>query len=168
MKSTEEGYLPLSPLLSSNAKKTSTVPKLTSSSLISLVQLADDGCTIVLDKCIITAIRTNKLSFVAYVITKMDCGISQYLKQKVMSNNYQTPNIHPIIYPSRRDIATTFVSLQNRNKRKPLPIKKVNMVSSDIGIDDIIQRQLRLDRKNSRIIPHLRNLDSLVYELRGE
>ena len=85
-----------------------------------------------------------------------------------MSNNYQTPNMHTVIYPSRRDITTTSVSLQNRTKRKPLPIKKVNMVSSDIGIDDIIQRQLRLDRKNSRIIPHLRNLDSLVYELRGE
>ena len=61
LKSTEEGYLPLSPLLLSNAKKVSIIPKLTSSLLILLGQLVNDGCTTVLDKHILTAIKTKNI-----------------------------------------------------------------------------------------------------------
>ena len=48
--SNEEGITPLSLFLSTQAKKASIMPGLKSSSLISIGQLADEDCTILLDK----------------------------------------------------------------------------------------------------------------------
>ena len=50
IRSTTMGYLPLSNQLSSKAKKATVLPNLKSSSLISLGQIADDDCTILLDQ----------------------------------------------------------------------------------------------------------------------
>ena len=61
LKSVEEGVIPLSPLLSNQATKASIIPGLTSSSLISLGQIADDGCTILLNKKKLFAIKDKDI-----------------------------------------------------------------------------------------------------------
>ena len=61
LKSIEEGDIPLSPLLSKNAKKALIIPGLKSSSLISLGQIADDGCTIILDKKKLIAVKDQDI-----------------------------------------------------------------------------------------------------------
>ena len=48
--SSKQGILPLSSLLSTQAKKALVLPQLQSSSLISLGQLCDDDCTVQLNK----------------------------------------------------------------------------------------------------------------------
>ena len=57
----EVGTLPLSSLLPSQAKKAAIMPKLKSSSLISLRQLADDNCTILLDREKIIAVKEDQI-----------------------------------------------------------------------------------------------------------
>ena len=60
--STAAGQLSLSPELSSNAQETMVLPKLTSSNLISLGQLCDDNCNIILNKKKCVRLRIIKLS----------------------------------------------------------------------------------------------------------
>ena len=59
--STIQGTLPLSNELTSKAKIAVVLPNLTSSSLISLGQLCDDGCNINLDKDRMNIYKNNKL-----------------------------------------------------------------------------------------------------------
>ena len=61
LKSNEEGDIPLSPLLSNNAKKASIIPGLMSSSLISLGQIVDDDCTFILDKKKLVAVKNKDI-----------------------------------------------------------------------------------------------------------
>ena len=56
-----KGILPLSPFLSLDARRASILSQLKSSSLISLGQLADDGCTIILYYKKLTAIRKKEI-----------------------------------------------------------------------------------------------------------
>ena len=59
--STARGEIPLPKELSQDAKETMILPKLTSSNLISLGQLCDDDCEIILNKDIMKAIKNNKV-----------------------------------------------------------------------------------------------------------
>lgn len=56
---TEQGDLPISTQLSTTAQKAMILPNLHSSSLISIGQLCDDGCSILLDKNKLWAIKNN-------------------------------------------------------------------------------------------------------------
>ena len=59
--STERGQLPLSSLLSKEAKTAQILPQLASSSLISLGQLCDDNCVILLHKKVLLAIENKEI-----------------------------------------------------------------------------------------------------------
>ena len=61
IKSTEEGNIPLLPLLSSNATKASVIPGLKSALLISLGQIAEDDRTILLDKSCLVAVKQKQI-----------------------------------------------------------------------------------------------------------
>ena len=58
---TKVGYLPLSNLLSTAAKKVRILKDLTSASLISIGQLADDGCTTTIDPNHLTVKKNGKV-----------------------------------------------------------------------------------------------------------
>ena len=58
---TKVGYLPLSNLLSTAAKKARILKDLTSASLISIGQLADDGCTTTIDPNHLTVKKNGKV-----------------------------------------------------------------------------------------------------------
>ena len=59
--SNEKGQIPLSSLLSKEAKTAQILPKLASSSLISLGQLCDDDCVIMLHKKKLLAIKNKEI-----------------------------------------------------------------------------------------------------------
>ena len=107
--SNEKGQLPLSDILSTAAKTAHILPKLASSSLISLGQLCDDDCIIMLHKKVMLAIKNNKivLQGIRNPIDRL-WDIPIY-KKGITNNNYPMPNIHPGLYPSR-------------NKRRIAPI----------------------------------------------
>ena len=63
---TATGVVPLSHELSKKARNTMILPKLTSSSLISLGQLCDDNCDILLNKNEMCAIKNNKIILKGY------------------------------------------------------------------------------------------------------
>ena len=59
--SSKQGILPLSSLLSTQAKKALVLPQLQSSSLISLGQLCDDDCTVQLNKHFLKVFKNKNL-----------------------------------------------------------------------------------------------------------
>ena len=61
IQSNEEGTIPLSLLLSSQAKKASIMPKLKKLSLISLGQLDNNNCTILLDNDKLIAVKNKEV-----------------------------------------------------------------------------------------------------------
>ena len=63
---TANAQLPLSSELSKFAKQTLILPKLASSNLISIGQLCDDNCEIILNKHELTAIKNNKVIVKGY------------------------------------------------------------------------------------------------------
>ena len=61
-----KAVLPLMDNLSEQAKKVNIIPKLNSSSLVSLGQLCDDDCNILLHKKVMYAIKNNKIVLTGY------------------------------------------------------------------------------------------------------
>ena len=66
VKSSQCGRLPLSAALSNKAKDATIIPKLKSSSLISLGQLCDDGCNVELDKLSLKVFKHDNLILKGY------------------------------------------------------------------------------------------------------
>ena len=108
LKSNEEGEIPLSPLLSSKAQKTSIIPGLKSSSLISLGQIADDGCTIVLNNRKLFALKKKEIVLEGnrnFYDGLWDIPIR---KSNLVADNYKMPRTHPGLYPVRTSQACNF------------------------------------------------------------
>ena len=59
---TKKGSIPLSTKLSPSAQTTTILPQLKSSSLISLGQICDDDCTVILDKKNLVAIKDKNVN----------------------------------------------------------------------------------------------------------
>ena len=116
---TEEGMLPISDLLSKAAKKTMILPNLHSSSLISLGQLCDDNCTVILTKqqllilkkgnIILTGLRNATDGLWDIPINK---NILPHQRQQipvhkteVHENQYITPKTHPALYNKQKRVS---------------------------------------------------------------
>ena len=97
---TSQGQLPLSESLSTQAKNAMILPGLKSASLISIGQLCDDGCNVLLNNKKLYAIKDKTL------VLEGDRNYSDGLwdipifKTSISKPNYHVPNIHPGIYPS--------------------------------------------------------------------
>ena len=61
IKSSEQGEVPLAPTLTTRARTALVLPKLGSASLISLGQLCDDGCRVVLRKKYLDVVKNGKV-----------------------------------------------------------------------------------------------------------
>ena len=61
IKSSEQGEVPLAPTLTTRARTALVLPKLGSASLISLGQLCDDGCSVVLRKKYLDVVKNGKV-----------------------------------------------------------------------------------------------------------
>ena len=99
--STKKGQLPLSPNLTKAAKTAQILPQLASSSLISLGQLCDDDCIVLLHKKVLLAIKNKEviLQGIRNPIDQLwDIPVS---KEIITEGNYPMPSIYPGIYPTR-------------------------------------------------------------------
>ena len=95
---THEGQLPLSEKLSNQAKRATALPALKSSSLVSLGQLCDDDCTVILDKNKLLALKNSEIVLRGsrnYLNGLWDIPIQ---KSKLQSDNYNSPSIHSFNY----------------------------------------------------------------------
>ena len=114
--STERGQLPLSSLLSKEAKTAQILPQLASSSLISLGQLCDDNCVILLHKKVLLAIKNKEivLKGIRNPIDRLwDIPVC---KDIITEDNYPMPSIHPSIYATRK--GNTVAHSNNKAIRK--------------------------------------------------
>ena len=97
---THEGQLPLSDKLSNQAKRATALPALKSSSLVSLGQLCDDDCTVILDKNKLLALKNSEIVLRGsrnYLDGLWDIPIQ---KSKLQSDNYNSPSLHGFNYES--------------------------------------------------------------------
>ena len=126
--STKKGQLPLSPNLTKAAKTAQILPQLASSSLISLGQLCDDDCIVLLHKKVLLAIKNKEviLQGIRNPIDQLwDIPVS---KEIITEGNYPMPSIYPGIYPTR-----------TRNLKKK---ETVNILKARVTIDNTFKQQL--------------------------
>ena len=98
---TSQGLLPLSTDLSSRACNAMILPGLKSASLISIKQLCDDSCNVLLNECKLITVKNKRIILEGnrnYSNGLWDIPIHKTAISKV---NYTTPQIHPGIYPQR-------------------------------------------------------------------
>ena len=107
----EQGCLPLSPELSSDAKTGTVLPQLASSSLISLGQLCDDGCRVILNDKTLEAYKNQKL-VLAGIRNRTDglWDIPVY-KTTMQEGNYKPPLLHGTIPSSPLSLRPPFPPL---------------------------------------------------------
>ena len=151
--------------------------------MISLGQLADDGCSIFLNKRKLFAIKEEE------IVLEGDRNICDGLwdipvyKRLLSENNWRNPPLHPALYPLREQpsflesckytekpcksenhVFTRLKPCQYMKNDRYQKTKQQQIKQGFNNIDTILQDQMKLDKKNSTIVPHLQNLDSLCYE----
>ena len=97
----QRGQLSLSDELSSPAQTAMILPQLKSASLISIGQLCDDECDVILNKRVLVAIK-NKKVILTGIRNKYDkLWDIPIHKSTISPQNYSLPEIHPSIYSTR-------------------------------------------------------------------
>ena len=81
-------------------------------------------------------------------------------KQNISPTNYPLPEIHASIYPTQSPTICNLVSTL-KQKRNNLTIKHVDPLRH---LTTLIDEQIKHDKKDSRIHPHLQQLDILAHE----
>ena len=136
--STQSGTIPLSNKLSTKAKEATVLPNLQSSSLISLGQLCDDDCKVLLDKKELNVYKDNQVLLRGYR-NPTDGLWDIPIVKSIIPENYIMPKTHSAMYVLRtKPIAPTPMKKQKKRqcKLKPkhtktsfdLPINKANVI----------------------------------------
>ena len=114
---TSQGALPLSALLSDRAKKASILPGLKSASLISIGQLCDDGCDVLLNNKKLLAIKEHKIILEGTRNYSDGLWDIPVYKNTIASDTYALPNIHPGMYPATKvQSAHSTIALRSKNR----------------------------------------------------
>ena len=90
--------MPLSTKLSTHAQTAMILPHLKSTLLISIGQLCNDNCNVLLNKSCLIAIQNNKI-ILEGIRNSYDNLWDIPVKKNISPQNYQIPAIHPAIYP---------------------------------------------------------------------
>ena len=105
IRATKQGNVPINALLSSRAENVVILPSLKSASLISLGQLCDDDCKVLLDKRKLYAVKKNTL--VLQGDRNKDDGLwdikipyYEVYKKNLQTDNYHQPTTHAAMYTS--------------------------------------------------------------------
>ena len=113
--SSTKGHLPLLSLLTPKAKEALILPQLCSSSLISLGQLCNDGCTVTLDKYYLKVKKNN--TTIMQGIRNFNDGLWDIpvVKNYIQTNNYISPPPSAIMQQSTFQTPSKTVKQQRRN-----------------------------------------------------
>ena len=149
--------MPLSPELSSQARNAMILPGLKSASLISIGELCNDGCNILLSKWKLIVVKNKGIILEGnrnYSDGFWDISIHKTSISKV---NYTTPQIHPGIYPHRTQAAVNITIINV----KKAPTKQDLRLPRDFRyFDDLIQDNIDYLNIKKQI-----NKDALKYAL---
>ena len=98
LKTQGTGLVPIDETLSPEATRAMILPELKSSSLISMGQLCDKNCLIVLSKKKLTVIKDNKLVLEGTRNKKDDLWDIPIYKTTMTESNYEEPKTHSGMY----------------------------------------------------------------------
>ena len=96
-----QGNITISKELSQQAQRGTILPKLQSSSLISLGQICVDNCKVLLEKKELHAIKNNKVVLKGYCNFQDGLWDIPILKTNITPNNIVWPSSRASIYPSQ-------------------------------------------------------------------
>ena len=141
----QKGQLPLSSALSTRAQTAMILPQLKSASLISIGQLCDDECDVLLNKQHLIAIKDKKviLTGVRNPYDKLwDIPVQ---KHTIASQNFCMPNIHPAIYQKRqKETAVDNNPLPRCKPKKENLLQEINQCNELIDhiiLDNFLQKE---------------------------
>ena len=168
---TRQGQLPLAPALSNRAKKVMILPSLKSSSLISLGQLCDDDCHIILDKTHLTAVKNDNIILQGVRNPTDGLWDIPVHKTKMTSHNFQLPHTNAGMYKSAKKLITSPVKQEKikapaRHKIHP-DFQSLNYLIDHNICDDQISRQISNDKKSFRsvsISPRTNSLNVIIHK----
>ena len=135
--STANAQLPLSPELSKCAKQALILPKLSSSNLVSVGQLCDDGCEIILNKYELTAIKNNKVIVKGYRNKHDGLWDIPIHKKHVTTKCCISPPIHPSLHTKRTEHDSKIPSTKPFKPKKARFTKLVTNTVEGIWEDEI-------------------------------
>ena len=96
------GTIPIDETLSSKATKSMILPELKSASLISMGQLCDDDCLVILSKKKLAVVKNNKIVLQGTRNKKDDLWDIPIYKKNITEANFESPKTHSGLYLSLR------------------------------------------------------------------
>ena len=165
----QSGQLPFSNKLSASAKKAMILPELQSSSLVSLGQLCDDNCTVVLDKKYLHAIKKDEIILRGYRNSHDGLWDIPLQKTSITTNNCRLPTIVPSLYATRKVISEkappSRVKIKKSTKTSSLspPIfRDMEHLFQSYEDDYHINNQLRRDQRDAKIARPIKIMTNFV------
>ena len=140
IQATKQGHLPLDLSLSKKATSTAILPSLKSASLVSLGQLCDDDCEVLLNKKKLTVSKNNKEILHGDRNRSdglWDIKIPYYevYKRKLQSDNFINPPTHAAMYIANNNSTTTTTVTQETNKKSPI---KYIFIDTFKGLEEVV------------------------------
>ena len=153
--SSQEGILPLSPLLSDKAKTAIILPKLTSSNLISIGQLCNDGCNVIMDKDKMVAIKDNQVVLKG-IRNKLD-GLWDIpiTKTSITTNCCDSPALHGGLYKQQtlpQQIPPSIPLKKPNISKLPHHLNHLLTLAKSNDFDNALETQRLVDGKANIII----------------
>ena len=131
LKQSKQGTVQISPKLSKAAQQTTVLDNLKSVSLISLGQICDDKCTIIVNDKKLYAAKSNTVTINVYpknIIMEGFCNPIDGLynipitKTSIQDNNFVMPTIHPI----HKINSISMIDIPEKEYRKKYDVEKTN------------------------------------------
>ena len=149
IKSSEKGKLPLHSNFSSKATTTAILPGLQSSSLISLGQLCDDNCDVLLNKDSLFVVKNNELLMEGFRNQEDKLWDIPVRNPNILKSNTLTVPTHAGLYSSTKRISKIKKSLRPSSKKIPSTYENIFHTFDDL-IDfnecvNLITDQQKLD-----------------------
>ena len=151
------GTVPIDNTLSKEAKKAMILPELKSSSLISMGQLCDDDCLVVLSKKKLAAIKDNKIVLEGTRNKKDGLWDIPIYKTEITESNYEEPTTHSGMYMAKRNenkISSVTRKLPRPPKPRTTPPSRQYQINamSHAQCDKIVEQQHKLDEKKADLL----------------
>ena len=162
--STLKGTIPLSSKLTSKAKQATVLPNLHSSSLISLGQLCDDNCKVILDKKELNVYKDEQVLLKGYRNSK-DGLWDIPITTDTISSNFEMPPTHPGMYSNRvkrRLPSNNTAPTIKYNKMKPNKLNSAAHSFPSINLQQLLNEYKEKDHQVNVIIKQKQSKQDLA------
>ena len=146
--SSKQGEIPLSKFLTAIGTNAMVLPGLKSSSLISLGQLCDDNCNVLLTKTHLYVIKNKKIILTG--TRNINDGLWDIPIQRKINNNYKIPPSHSAMYAAQSNTKCNSITMPVQVTQTKQQYKSntfdVNSIRNTKW-DYILQQQVQRDNK---------------------